>query len=130
MKTAIFLLIMAIGFMWYRGDLNNLLQGIDALVNPQVATQQAGELPKGYFEAVQREVGQAVNKKRPSEDKNTPENKTVTKDKRKPVTLDIFTKEKSTAVAQAKWLESNKVNDGESLMGEKFRKLLSEGKHE
>lgn len=133
MKTAIFLLVLALGFMWYRGDLNKPLQEIESFVNPQASNQVATQLPQDFFRAAQLEVGQEVRKKWATENQNKSEKKTESTDaKGKPVSVDVFTKEKSSAVAQAKWLEGNKVktDDDERLLADKFHKLASEGKFE
>ena len=123
MKTAILILIFALGYMFYRGDLG-------------IQPEELGLPPT--FQAVQKPTApKVVDLKQAIQENGESKNATdlIVKDEKtkpnsKPVGIDIFTKEKSSLVAQTLWLESHKVQDEDRTMLDKFHNLVSWGKWE
>lgn len=103
MKTAFLLLIIALGYMWFRGDFDSQLKQPDSPVS--VTVKPAPEKARITDAGVK--------------DKNV-----------KPLGLEVFEKEKSSFSAQQKWLESHRVKDEERTLLDKFHNFASTGKWE
>jgi hypothetical protein len=127
MKLIMLLLILSIGAMAYRGDLDKISKemGFPSIshVVPQVEQENKSQESVPTVDLKQAVKENGVNAKVTD---------LIVKDEKvKPLGLEVFAKEKSAQVAQAKWLESHKVDDGgERLMIDKFHNLISFGKWE
>lgn len=127
MKLIILLLILSVGFMVYRGDLDKISEelGFPSISQAVLRIDQAN---KSQEPVPVVDINQAV-KENGVDAKVT--DLIVKDEKVKPLGLEVFSKEKSAQAAQAKWLESHKVDDGgERLMIDKFHNLISFGKWE
>lgn len=118
MKIAVFLLIFALGFMWYRGDFGHRPEELGLPPIPQIV--KTAPMPKQ----------EDFNRKIQAESRQATASEVIVKDaKVKPLGLEVFSKEKSAFVAQTLWLESHKVEE-ERTMLDKLRNLASFGKYE
>lgn len=116
MKIAIFLLIFALVFMWYRGDFGHRPEELGLPSIPQISKSLPA--PKNVERTIQEESRQAKA------------SEMIVKDaKATPLGLEVFAKEKSAYAAQTMWLESHKVHE-ERTMLDKLHNLASFGKYE